>query len=259
MSDCGNLCVPSTVAENDLLRDLAYPTAVSRHVLDRISFDSLIDAGSGFNTSLAEYVVNERHATYTGFDLIDGAVDYLISSLGIKNIPARVFAADILNVPQEIGHADVVHERFVFMYLASGKMWQQAFSNLLSIANQYVILVEYNWRTATSIQNPELMDRFKKLSFEFFEAAHIDPYAGETMQDMVRRTIPGDRLEIFHDQRPEEDHTASFASLCETQSKFASALNKPSLSRKLAGLASRISAPGFWCTPPETVVAVIRV
>ena len=243
--------------ERRRLATFEYPNEVSRRILGDLQFESLIDAAAGPGTGIAEYVVRERGATYAAFDLNPGMVTMLWNGVTEKGITANIFEADVLDIPAEVGHADVVHSRFLLMHLSSNEKRRKALAGMLSIADRYVLLLEYNWRTMEAPFVPEV-DAFKKLSLALMEQLHIDPYAGETMQGFVQELVPEGWFQFKHDQRATGD-PSELVQLCEVQSNFAMKLGITDLASEFINLAAKIlDRQAFEFTPPEIVIAIIR-
>lgn len=247
---------PAPEVERRRLATFEYPNEVSCRALDKLQFDSFIDAAAGPGTGIAEYVVHVRQATYTAFDLNPGMVDMLSRGLKEKEIPANVFEANVLDIPSVVGHADIVHSRFLLMHLPSEEKRRKALGGMLSIADRYVVLLEYNWRTMEAPSVPAV-DTFKKLSLELMDALHVDPYAGETMQGIVRNLVPEGCFQFEHDLRT-TGNPAELVELCRVQSDFAMKLSMVDLASKFVELAAHILDLKFDFTPPEIVIAIIR-
>lgn len=259
MSDQEGIYARSVVAaERDRLTGFIYPNTVSRSALEGLEFNSLIDAGAGLGTGLAKYVVRERKAKYVAFDLNPGMVTLLSTGLRQENIPARVLEADILNIPQEVGHADVIHERFVLMHLDSDAKRQQALAGLLAIADRNVVLLEYDWMTMGSSKHADIVGSFRNLSLEFMLNVNIDPFAGRTMQFLVNEVIPTGQFQFLRDQRPEGDYTEELIVLCNVQKEFAAKLGMPILSGQFANLGKLLASCSVEFTPPVVNIAIIQ-
>jgi hypothetical protein len=248
---------PVGEVERNRLASFSYPNQVSRGLLDSIGFSSCIDAGAGTGTSMAEYVIG-RGASYTAFDFKPEMVAQMNDGLRAKNLPACAIEANILNIPATVGRADVVHERFVLMHLSSADR-SRAVGNLLDVANRNVLLMEYNWRTMRSSRHSAMLKRFEESAHEFMELVGIDPYAGETMQKLVRSTLLRGRYEFVRDQRPEGDYTSEFIALCEVQNAVARRLGRLALAEKAENLKVMLSDSPIVFVPPEVVVAVIQI
>ena len=257
MSDQGRMYdAPVVAAERDRLATFSYPNQVSCRVLDALEFSSLIDAGAGTGTSLAEYVIG-RGATYTAFDFKPEMVAQMNEGLQAKDLPARAIEANILNISPMFNSADVVHERFVFMHLPTADQ-PDAMNNLLYIANRNIVLLEYNWRTMESSRHAEELERFRECAFPFMELLHIDPYAGETLQNLVRDMMPHGWYEFKRDQRPEGDYTSELITLCDVQSNIARRMGNADLAERSAKLKEAFSVSPIKFIPPEVVIAVVR-
>ncbi len=111
--------------EKERLETFSYPHQVSCMLLDDITFRSLLDAGAGPSTMLAEYIANGRGADYYAVDngkmVVNGQdkffSDILSEKLAQRGITVDVRNADICNLPYQDNFVDVVHVRFVMMHL----------------------------------------------------------------------------------------------------------------------------------------------
>lgn len=257
MSDQGRMYdAPVVAAERNRLATFSYPNQVSCRVLDTLKFSSLIDAGAGTGTSLAEYVIR-RGASYTAFDFKPEMVAQMNDGLRTKNLPACAVEANILDISPLFNSADVVHERFVFMHLSEADQ-PNAMNNLLYIANRNIVLLEYNWRTMESSRHTAELERFRECAFPFMELLHIDPYAGETMQLLVRDMMPHGWYEFKRDQRPEGNYTSELITLCAVQCNIARRIGNADLAERSAKLKEAFSVSPIEFVPPEIVVAVVR-
>ena len=247
---------PVTEAERNRLATFSYPNQVSCKVLDTLEFSSCIDAGAGTGTSLAEYIIG-RGASYTAFDFKPEIVAQMNDGLRAKNLSARAVEANILDIPATVGHADVVHERFVLMHLSQADR-SKAFANLLDIADRNLLLLEYNWRTMRSSHHSTTLKLFEEGAYAFMELLHIDPYAGEAMRGLVHDTLPHGQYEFGRDLRTEGNYTSELIALCEVQSVVARRMGRLDLAEKSANLKAMLSDSPIEFVPPEVVIAVIR-
>jgi hypothetical protein len=170
--------------EKERLEEFEEPTRVSLEILDGLEFTSLIDAGAGPNTELALYVTKQRAAQYTGFDIREDFTTALRDNLGAERISARVLSADIRLIPSRVGRADIVHERFVLTHLSVDDR-SKALNELLNIANDKVILMEYNWRPMRSTAHSPMLRRFIEASAEAMEPFNINPFLGESLPGLI--------------------------------------------------------------------------
>lgn len=264
-SEHGNVYVEGVdVIEQKRLETFSYPHYVSCQLLSEIGFRSLIDAGAGPDAKLAQYVVQERGAEYSAFDVgktsMAGAernfADIMRDKLREQGITARVFHADIRDIPPEVGRADVVHERFVLMHLPD-EARHAALTGLLAIADHKVILMEYNWRPIGSAAHSSLISRFVEMSFEVMRLFHVDAFAGETMQPLVRQIVDDEKYEFKSFLRAEGNYSMELVQLSLMQSRLAIRAGNNALAQELKKLADKIERSPVTFVPAEIVAAVI--
>lgn len=239
--------VPPSVTR--LMDVLTFPHHVSREVLWDLEFTSLIDAGAGKDSRLAEYVVNERGARYTGIDIgreeVDGRsipfTELLGDRLRAMGVAAELIEADVRALPPGVRPADVVHARFVLMHLSPDDR-RRALEQMLRVARAHVVLLEYSWRTIGSDTHAALIGGFVDRTFDLMAEVHADPYSGEKLEALAR-DVAGDRrrrARTFH--LPEDDHTEQFVVLCQMQADIAHRHGRPDLAREFKAVEDALEA-----------------
>jgi ubiquinone/menaquinone biosynthesis C-methylase UbiE len=189
--------------ELERLRTIEYPSYVSEVLLNDIELREkrLLDVGAGTNASLGKYVT-ERHGSYVPLDVRDDMLRQLHEDLGGASFLG--VRGSVEQLPFAHASVDVVHQRFVLMNLrpeARGAAVQE----ILRVAKEKALFLEYDWGTLASDTSPDVVGRFRELALRFFERTYTDACFGGKLEDVLRANGAADELAIRHFRREESE------------------------------------------------------
>jgi hypothetical protein len=252
--------------EKERLHSTQFAHHVSCTILDGWQFGSLLDAGSGPDSRLADYVVKKRGASYAACDsgkaTIRGSerpfIELLGEDLRCRGIPARLFNADLRRLPPDIGPVDVAHARFVLMHLATLDR-RTVIENLLTVATKYVLLLEHNWGSIDTTHDNGVLKRFVEASFALSSSYRIDHFAGETIQSLVPDIVGTAAVKFTHFHREEADYSSVLIQMCRTQAAWALRARQSRLASTFADIADELAVRPTRSALAEIVAALISV
>lgn len=171
----------STHEEEQRLKEFGYPTVVSTKILskDVIRGKTIMDIGSGPNTDLGKWVAKQGGEHFIAFDIQKRSIDtqHTAGSLAVQG--------DTRQMPFIEGGADITHERFMLMHLSREER-KKAIGQILSIAGERSVFVEYDWN---SFEGSPLVNRFRDFALRFLETHGADPFLGATLRMEVEEEL----------------------------------------------------------------------
>ncbi len=252
------------------LESFDYPNHVSKFILDRLQYNAVIDAGCGVNTTLAEYVAG-KGKIYIGLDsgrqtdageskAFAYTMHQKLAALNLER--ARAYQIDIRDglsgykIPKGL-----VHMRFVLMHMSQADR-EVAMNNLLDLADQHMLFMEYDWAAVRSTDDKPLLDRFMALSFAVMETLHVDPHIGRNLfgmvtEDLVRGKGMSVKQEMF--VRPEGDYTSELMMLTEMQAQMAGKVGLSDIQEEFLELKEALSKKPVRFVPAQINTVLVTV
>lgn len=242
-------------AEIHRMQTIGYPAYVSEKVLTPFTLQDkkVLDSGAGPNPKLAEFV-EKKGGRYVPLDLRPDALKAMRTALESEGLPFFGVQADVRNLPFADNSFDVVHQRFVLMNIAP-ETRDQALKELLRVAKEKVVLLEYNWRTLHSTAHPEVVERFKDLAFRMFSKFSTDPYMGEQFEALLKKVGANLTYTLEHFKRAEDE--ANTAELILNVKSFQAAPMDDAFKAEAAQLAADLEETPVAFVPPEIVAVTI--
>lgn len=261
MSESGEFYRQKTTPEQDLerLKRITYPNVVSEAVLAPFPLEEkkVLDVGSGPNTGLAEYVAR-RGGMYVPLELRADALSQMQSTLQAEGVSFYGVQGDVLELPFKDEAFDVVHQRFLFMNLTP-ETRVRALRELLRVAKNNLVFIEYNWRTFMSTKDQATVEHCKKLVFAAFARFSIDPYMGEKFPQLLDTSEPALTYQVQKFSREEavENTPELILNLRSLGDAVENVLHDDELAEKLKRLADELERQPIAFEPPEIVVATV--
>lgn len=178
--------------ERDRLNALQRPNERSQELLNKLDMGSknLLDVGAGSNPELGGYM-KVRDGNYTAIDVNGDMVAHMNEAFAKAGYPYQSVEGDIVaGTSFEDGAFDVAHERFVLMNIKP-ETRTAAIQEMMRVAKEAVVLMEYDWRSFASTSHPELIASVKQFVERVFTATGTDPYMGEKLEATVQEALPG--------------------------------------------------------------------
>lgn len=246
--------------EIERLKRIEYPNFVSETLLNDFDLENkkVLDEGAGSNAKLAEFVFRKK-GMYVPLDIRADMLKEMKGALRDIEIPFYGVKADVKALPFADKSFDVVHQRFVLMNIAP-ETRKQALIETLRVAKENVLLIEYNWETMKSTENPEIIERFRELAFKVFAKFSTDPYMGEKFEDLFKE-VSSDLNYSLQSFKREED-VANVPELILMLRQFygeAKKLKDEVLAKGFNDLIEKLEKSPIKFAPPEIVVATIKI
>jgi hypothetical protein len=252
---------PYGIDDHELRRieSLTYPQYISELVLHELEFTSLIDAGAGVSTRMAEYAA-QKGASYLAFDAgfyhRQAMSELLKRKLRQKHIPGESFFADVRDMPSIIGKADVVHMRLLLIWIAEIERLS-VIRKLIAHANRYVVIIENDWRSLKSFSHAQLIQACYETVCELMSLTTLVPDMGEKLEQ-YRHLLPYES-ELKYHPRPQGNYQAEITDKLKTMETGCANLGRHDLAARFRELVREMSRKEVKLVPPETVSLVIKV
>lgn len=136
----------------------------------------------------------------------------------------------------------------------------QALEELLRVAKKDLVLLEYNWRTLASTENPDKIDKFRELAFNAFAKFSTDPYMGEKLPEMLETTgsILEYKIENFRREEDVENTPELVITLRGMGGAIRNVFNDGALADELEALADDFERNPIAFEPPAIVSATVN-
>lgn len=247
--------------EINRLRHIEYPNFVSVALLDGLVLKgkSVLDSGAGPNTRLAEFI-SKRGGTYVPMDIRGDVLADMKEKLDKENVPFYGVRGDVKALPFADKTFDIVHQRFVLMNIVP-EARTQAVEEILRVARERALLLEYNWETMKSSEQPEMLERFRDVAFRLFGRFSTDPYMGSKFDELFTAINPDLQYSLQHFQR-EEDAAYTpelILNLRGFQQAAQNILKDDRLSEDCERLIGDLETKPLRFAPPEIVVATVTL
>ncbi len=260
--------------ENISSADYEYPHKTSVQLLNRFNFATLVDAGCGTDTRLAQYA-KLRLAAYVGFDADaakdqDGVFKPVAQILGRKlkelGITAQTLEADICSIEPEdfdrTDHPTVVHARFVLAQLNKPQR-VEAIKRCAQLG-QIVILMEYDWTAMLGRDDDFLfVESVKQAILDLMMQCRVDAFAGHTLFSVAGEAIkPPYTMQSEKLARPMGPWTGELLALVERMLAKAQQIKRFDLVAKFGPMIRKLRGSitlgePICFRPAEIVIAII--
>ena len=246
--------------EIERLKQVEYPNLVSETLLS--DFDlrgkSVLDVGAGSNVKFAEFVFG-KDAKYVPLDIRADILGAMKEGLEETGVPFYGVRADVKSLPFTDGEFDIVHQRFVLMNIAPNSR-KQAMQEVLRVGKSNVLLLEYNWRTLTSSENPKIIERFRNSAFKIFNRFSVEPFMGEKFEELFTEVDLNLNFSLRHFKR--EESVANIPELILNLRGFYQTardiLKDDDLAKEFKKLIEELEKSPVKFVPPEIVAAIIK-
>ena len=137
---------------------------------------------------------------------------------------------------------------------------EDVLKELLRVTKNTIILIEYNWKAMKSSENPELVERFRKLAFEVFSKFSTDPYMGEKFKDLFNKVDPKLNFDIQSFKRREaiENIPELLLNLRDLRSVAKNIIKDEILTQGFEEIIKQLEEKPIKFAPPEIVAAIIK-
>ncbi len=247
-------------AEIERLKNIEYPNFVSETLLNNLDLEGkkLLDSGAGSNAGLAEFVAKKK-GMYVPIDLRTDMLKVMQSKLEKTDAPFYGIQSDVKAMPFADKAFDFVHQRFVLMNIPPADR-KHALEELLRVSKEEIILIEYNWRTLKSTENPKMIEEFRNIAFKIFSKFSTDPYMGEKLNDLLEEISPS--LDYSLQSFKREEDVANTPELILNLRGFSqiakNVLADQDLLEKCEKLIEKLGKTPLKFSPPEVVTALIK-
>ncbi len=243
------------------LKQASYPQQVSQILLKDLTTEgkSLLDAGAGPNPKLAEFAA-QLGFRYLPLDINQQALGELRHQLVDKAIACAGVMGDVARLPFRDRSVDIAHERLVLMNIAPDKR-APAVRELIRVAREDVVLLEYNWRTVGSSADPNRIASFRTAAIEVLYTLGTEPYMGEILDELVRNLDLAETYQVEHFRRQENTtHCGELILLASDLAAVAERrLKNLILANELRAFARELNHSPFAFIPAEVVAATIHL
>ncbi|MDP3997043.1 MAG: methyltransferase domain-containing protein [Candidatus Andersenbacteria bacterium] len=252
----------TAISEEEIkrLKQIDYPNHASEALLTDYDLKDrkVLDAGAGPNDKLAAFIT-KKGGTYIPADIRGDVLKNMRASLQEQNLPFLGVQADASQLPFSDNAFDITHQRFVFMNVASEKH-APILAELTRVTKEDMLLLEYNWETLHSTNDPETIERFRQIAFTIFSRFSTDPYMGQKLPTLLNQSPTPLRYTIRHFQRSENKTNSN--ELLQVLPGFHSAalnmLKDEKLAQSIAELIEQLKTKPINFTPPEIIAAVAK-
>ncbi|HVX91393.1 MAG TPA: class I SAM-dependent methyltransferase [Candidatus Paceibacterota bacterium] len=193
MSENGEFYRGKGVSPEELrrLNSLKRPNERSQELLNQLDMTNknLLDVGAGSNPELGSYM-KVRNGGYTAIDVNPAMVASMNEAFKSAGLPYESKQEDIVAGTSFASESfDVAHERFVLMNIKP-ETRAAAIQEMVRVAKEGVVLMEYDWSTFSSTSHPELIASVKQFVERVFTTTNTDPYMGGKLEAAVREALP---------------------------------------------------------------------
>ena len=247
--------------EIERLKQIEYPNFVSETLLNGFNLEGkkVLDAGAGPNAKLAEFV-SRKKGMYVPLDLRADVLTEMKGKLEGMQVPFYGIRGDVNALPFADQSFDFVHQRFVLMNIAP-ETRKQALKEILRVGKENLLLLEYNWKTLKSAENPETIERFRNLAFQVFAKFSTDPYMGEKFKELFNEVDP--RLDYSLQSFKREEDVANTPELILNLRGFYQGaknfLKDENLAEEIRKLIEELEKSPIRFAPPEIVAVTIKL
>jgi hypothetical protein len=132
---------------------------------------------------------------------------------------------------------------------------------ILRVAKEKALFLEYNWKTMKSSEQPETLERFRNIAFRLFGKFSTDPYMGGEFDELFAAVDPNLRYSLQHFEREEDvAHTQEMLlNLRGFQQAAQNILKDDELSEDCKRLIEDLERNPLRFAPPEIVVATVML
>ncbi len=190
--------------DTERLKRIEYPNYVSERLFTDFELEGkkVLDAGAGPNAKFAEYIEN-RGGTYVPIDLRADALKEMQKKLAEDHYAFRGVQADVRRLPFNDSTFDYSHQRFVLMNIKP-ETRAQALNEILRVTKGKTVLIEYDWKSLRSTEDPDSIERFKELALELFASTATDPYMGQKFDELIHSVDPSLQYALQKFEREED-------------------------------------------------------
>ncbi len=239
--------------ERKAMDRVEFSNGISRRILE--DFDlrgkKVLDAGSGDDPELGGFVAN-KEGIFIPLDIKSEVLDYLKPEL--KHF--RGVQGDISELPFRTGEIDIANERFVIMHLRP-EMKEEAVREMLRVAKEAAIFMEYDATSYSSDSDPEEIKEFMEIGRAILAAQGSDPAFGAHLGELFKEM--GIEAEFETHARPEDDYTDELLEMLDGMSRAAWIVDDGGRTQyRISDLSQKISLRRVRCQPYKLTTAVVR-
>lgn len=211
---------------------------------------TVFDPGCGGEPTFAREVLL-RKGVYIPSDVRYAALEAMGNAVGTGGFLADL--TDLAAVPLMAGAYDFTHVRMVLRHLGDRK--EEAVREAVRVTGIAAFFLELSWQKLLEQDfHIPLLDAFVGLNMEIMKQLDVDPFMGDSLEDLVRSACPEKEFGFFpgvygRDQGPYSQELVKLGRMIASQIDNHNTAKR--FAQPLRQLSARIEAQPFSFTPPD--------